>query len=67
MVALELFNAEPHGFDRARRDRFQKSIGNRSVDRETADIETVLPTTVDDVLAGAVVTGPRVPATIMCE
>src|SRR5919106_3184756 len=65
MVGLELSNTEPHGFDCGRRDRLQKGIGYRFVNRETADVEAVLPASVDEVFAGAVITRDRVAAAIM--
>ena len=65
VVGLELFDSEPHGFHGGRRDGFQKRIGYGLLDGQTADGETVLPASIHDVFAGAVVTGCRVSAAIM--
>lgn len=67
MVGLELFDTEPHGFHFRRRDGFEKRIGYGLLDGQTADVETVLSASIHDVFAGAVVTGRRVSAAIMCH
>src|ERR1022692_4979922 len=67
VVGLELFDSEPHGFHGRRRDGFEKRIGYGFLDGQTADVETVLSASIHDVFAGAVVTGRRVSAAIMCH
>jgi len=67
VVGLELFDREPHGLHGGRRDGFEKSIGYGLLDGQTADVETVLSASIYDVFAGAVVTGRRVSASIMCH
>ena len=65
MVGLELFDREQCGFDRGRRDGLEKSVGHGLLDRQSADVETVHAASIDEIFAGAVVTGSRVPAAIV--
>jgi hypothetical protein len=62
---LQLFHGKPHSFDRGRRDGLEKSIGNGLLDHRAADGEAVHATPIDEVFAGAVITGSRVAAAIV--
>ena len=65
MVGLQLSYGELNGFDRSRRDGLQKSTGYRLLDRQATDVEAVHAAAVDEIFAGTVVTGRRVPAAIV--
>ena len=65
VVDLELFDREPHGFNGGWCDGFQKSVSYALLDYQTADVEAVHTTSVDEVFAGAVITRSRVPAAIV--
>jgi hypothetical protein len=41
VVRLQLFDGQPRGFDRGRRDGLEKSIHDSLLDHHSADIETV--------------------------
>ena len=65
VVGLKLLHGQPSRFDRCRCDGLQKGVGYGLLDQHSADVETVLPTSIHDILAGAVIAGSRVPAAIM--
>src|SRR5207245_782498 len=65
VVGLELFDRQPSRFDRRWRDGFQKSIRYGLLNRCPADVETVHAASVDQIFAGAVITGSRVPSALM--
>ena len=65
MVGLELLDGEHGCFHGSRRDGFEKGVGHGLLNRQAADGETVLPASIHDILAGAVVTRRRVAAAIM--
>jgi hypothetical protein len=57
VVRVQLFHCEQRRGEGGWCHRVQKSIRYRVVDRDAADIETIDPTPVDDVLAGTMVPG----------
>ena len=65
VVGLELFDSEPHRLHGGRCDRFEKGMGHGLLDRQTADVEAVYAASIDQIFAGAVVAGSRVPAAIV--
>lgn len=65
MIGLELLDREHGCFYGRRRDGFEKSVGHGLLDYHSADIETILPTPIHDILAGTVITRSRVAAAIM--
>jgi hypothetical protein len=65
VIGLELFDREPHSFHGSRRNGFEKGVGHGVLDSQAADRETVLPASIHDIFAGAVVTRRRVPAAIV--
>src|SRR5688572_30085075 len=65
MIGLKLFKCQCRGFESSRSDGLQKSLHHQSIDRKAANIEAVDTATVDQVLAGTVVAGPGVFATVV--
>lgn len=65
MMRLELVHGEQRGIDGRRCHGIEKGRGDRLIDRDATDIETIHPAAADDVFAGAMVRRRRVPAVIV--
>jgi len=55
MVALELFDSEPHGLHRGWCHCFQKSVGYSLFNGEAAYVQTVHAAAFDQIFSGAVI------------
>ena len=65
MVGLKLFDREPRGFDRGRRDGLEKGGCDGLLNHRSADIETVHAASGDEVFASAVIPRNRVSTAIV--
>ncbi|MET4323764.1 hypothetical protein ABIC02_007555 [Bradyrhizobium sp. RT5a] len=65
MIGVELLDRLERGFQACGRESRKERFGDSRIDLHTADVEAVLAPAVDDVLAGAVISGRREPAAVV--
>ena len=67
MVSLKLLHRKQRRLHGGRSDGFQESISNCLLNRQAANIETVLSSSINDIFAGAVITRGRIATAIMSK
>ncbi|WP_247494776.1 hypothetical protein [Bradyrhizobium sp. 164] len=65
VIGVELLDRLERGFQACGRESRKERFGDSRIDLHTADVEAVLAPAVDDVLAGAVISGRREPAAVV--
>ena len=65
VISFELLDRLERRFQACGRESRKERFGDSRIDLHTADVEAVLAPAVDDVLAGAVISGRRVPAAVV--
>lgn len=64
MIGVELLDRLERGFQACGRESRKERFGDSRINLHTADVEAVLAPAVDDVLAGAVISGRREPSDV---